>query len=474
MIKGYRKRFVIYNMALIGSVLLTVFVVLGIYMYQSHCKELKNTMMHVAEPLDSPTEFFYQFDGGKPPKKPDGSYPDNSEDMAEAPDNGRFNDDIPNSTATGTDASDINKNIGFGERKRRFISDGKRFNDSDGDIVTVFFNKNSNNISISDINGTVDSDRITNAVYKIVALDDVYGEVEDYDFIYYKESFNDDYKIVLAETSYITAKVIKNVLELLLIFVLAMCVFFFISLWLSKLAAKPMENAVEMERQFVADISHDLKTPITVILANNSILKENTEAKISEQTQWIDSTDNAAKNMMDMINEMLTLSSLESVEKSVQLVPVDISSIAEKSVLQMESLAYDRGVTVEDAINEDITVDATPEYIERICNSLLENALKYEPDGGRVLVSLKEIKKKAVLTVENYGSVIAQEDLPHIFERFYRGDKTRNIKKGHGLGLPIIKKITELLKADMSVKSSEAEGTVFTVTFDLSEKEKEN
>lgn len=459
MINGYRKRFVIYNMALIGTVLLTVFVILGIYMYQSHCKELKNTMMHVAEPLDSPTERFYQLDRNTPPDMPTGGAP--------------FDPDRKVETATGTDAAGKNRNDGFGERKRRFNSDERKSDDIDGTIVTVFYNKTDGKLSISDVyDYPTDSERITNAVYEIVKLDDIYGEVKDYDFIYYREEgFNNNYKIVLAETSYITTKVIKNVLELLLIFALAMGVFLLISLWLSKLAAKPMESAIEMERQFVADISHDLKTPITVILANNSILKENTEAKISEQTQWIDSTDSAAKNMMNMINEMLTLSSLESVEKTVEPVPVDISSAAEKSVLQMESLAYDRGITVEDDIDEDIIIAATPEYAERICNSLLENALKYEPDGGKVLVSLKEVRKKAVLTVQNFGSVIAQEDLEHIFERFYRGDKTRNVKKGHGLGLPIIKKITELLNADITVKSSEDEGTVFTVTFDL-EKEK--
>ena len=98
-------------------------------------------------------------------------------------------------------------------------------------------------------------------------------------------------------------------------------------------------------------------------------------------------------------------------------------------------------------------------------HELVDNALKYEPEGGKVKISLTAMKKKAVLTVSNTGSFISPDDLPHIFERFYRGDKSRGEKGGHGLGLPIIKKMTELIGADISATSDKEKGTVFTVTF---------
>ena len=110
----------------------------------------------------------------------------------------------------------------------------------------------------------------------------------------------------------------KNAGLLALVLVLSLALFFFISVRLSKLAARPLEKAVAMERQFVADISHDLKTPVTVILANSSILRESPDSKVSEQLQWIDSTDTAAKNMMELVSEMLTLSSLESPGRTVK------------------------------------------------------------------------------------------------------------------------------------------------------------
>lgn len=148
---------------------------------------------------------------------------------------------------------------------------------------------------------------------------------------------------------------------------------------------------------------------------------------------------------------------------------VRLSSVAEKCVLQMKGLAYDRGISIEARIQPDVYARATKEHAERICTSLLENALKYEPNGGAVYATLIRDRKKAVLTERNPGSFISQEDLPHIFERFYRADKTRDIKQGHGLGLPIVKQITELIGAAIDVKSASDTGTVFTVTFETAE-----
>ena len=278
-----------------------------------------------------------------------------------------------------------------------------------------------------------------------------------------------DVKIAIVPGSYMTGRVLKNTGLLLLVFVLSTGLFLIISIYLSKVAARPMERAVDMERQFVADISHDLKTPITVVLANNSILKSNPELTVREQSQWIDSTDEAAKNMMGMVNEMLTLSSLENAGRKTELYDTDLSACVEKSALQLESVAYERGITLEEMVEAGVHATTSLEFAERICTGLLDNALKYEPEGGTVTVSLRTEKRKAVLEVVNSGSRIPDDDLPHIFERFYRGDKSRGQSKGHGLGLPIIKRMTELSGASITAKSGE-NGTVFSVSFELSGK----
>ncbi len=221
-----------------------------------------------------------------------------------------------------------------------------------------------------------------------------------------------------------------------------------------------------MERQFTADVSHDLKTPITVVLANSSILRSNPDADAKERMQWVESTENAAKKMMTMVEQMLTLSALEAKGRRIEKAPVSLSSTAEGVALGMDAVAYERGVTVETEIAENIRVLATEEYAEKICASLLENAIKYEPDGGQVELRLTADRKKATLTVRNRGGVISPEDLPHVFERFYRGDKARSAQGGHGLGLPILKQIVDLLGAEIRVESAPETGTVFTVVFD--------
>ncbi|MBO4411492.1 MAG: HAMP domain-containing histidine kinase, partial [Lachnospiraceae bacterium] len=308
---------------------------------------------------------------------------------------------------------------------------------------------------------------ISGAVSAVLEKSDDFGTLSEYGLIYYRDAMPFLTKIVFVESSYLTSRITGTILILAGVFLVSLTLFFFFSLGLSKFAMRPIEEAMRMERQFVDDVSHDLKTPITVVLANASILKKNREANVGEEMQWIDSTEDAAKNMMSLVNEMLTLSSLESGRTRPERVPTDLSSAAEKMTLQFESVAFEQGIDVVEDLQEDVLVLATPEIAERIAGSLLENAFKYEPRGGKVHIELKTEKKKALLTVRNDSSRISEEDLPHVFERFYRADKTRDASGGHGLGLPILKEFITSVGGEIEVRSSDEEGTVFTVTLDL-------
>ena len=365
---------------------------------------------------------------------------------------------------------DISNNPDMDERIPANSEPDKLPRDELEQIITVFFDMNTEEISILDRDHTeMDAALILDAVQEARNTDTDFGILQKNDLIYYRERMQDIEKYAFADISYLRNRLLRSFMLLLLVFLLTIGIFCLISIWLARRAAKPMEQAIEMERQFVADISHDLKTPITVILANNSILRSEPDTKVGENLQWIDSTDSAAKNMMHMISQMLTLSSLESTAKSNKSELVDLSHITEKCALQMESIAYDRNISMKTKIDEGIFYRGDQEYAERICSGLLENALKYEPDGGSVYVAVYRHKKKALLRVENAGSVIEPEDLPHVFERFYRGDKARNQQKGHGLGLPIIKQMSELQGGEISVISSADQGTVFTVAFPANE-----
>lgn len=422
MLNGYRRRFVAINMALIALVLALALGMQMLHVCRTEYSDLQKTMGLILEPWRGAGDF-------RPQEiKPQGEPP-------------AFEGEVPEPPS---------------ERER--IGNER--------MVTVFYDRESGEMSILPEDRPVDRDTIALAVEAAAERKEDFGRLSEYNLYYRKQGTDSDLRIVLADSAYLASQIWRRALVLLGVYALALGLFFLISLRLSKLAAKPMEQAVEMERQFVADISHDLKTPITVVLANNAILKSSPEATVGEQAQWIDSTGDAARSMMDMVEQMLTLSSLEGSGRTVEKQPVNLSACAEKSVLQLESLAYDRSVALREDIAPGVIVPGDEDGCLRILSGLIENALKYEPSGGSVDIRLAREKKKAVLTVSNPGSRIAPEDLPHIFERFYRGDKARSSQTGHGLGLPIVKQLCDSLGAEIRARSSE-EGTVFTVSFEL-------
>jgi len=465
MLKGYRRRFVSYNMLLVGVVLLIALIIQGVYLCRNAYSELNNTMRLIVEPLGGAEMGGFRFDNaGQPPEMSQG-FPDGTgfgTDGGQPP-------ELPDGEGFGADngqppelAGDSGKGASDGQRGNGDIDEMRVREEG---ILAVFYDSTNDTFSLLSRESFLDETALEAAVRAASEQTDSFGKLSDLDVYYYKEDGAESVRIALADTDYLQSRTTKYCLTLALVYVVTMILVYFISRRLSKLAAKPMEDAVELERQFVADISHDLKTPITVILANNSILRSNPDYSTEEREQWLSSTDEAAKNMMQLVGEMLTLSNLESVGRNVVTGAIDLSSAAEKASLQLESLAYERGVEIDTDIAENITVRGDAEYCARICGGLTENALKYEPVGGRVTVSLRVERKHAVFSVRNQGSYIAPEDLPHIFERFYRGDKARSSRGGHGLGLPIIRQMTELLGGTIRVQSTETEGTVFTVEF---------
>lgn len=155
---------------------------------------------------------------------------------------------------------------------------------------------------------------------------------------------------------------------------------------------------------------------------------------------------------------------MERPDTALSTQPVDLAAIAMKAALEMESIAYEKCVTLETALPEACSLRGNPDYLQRIVSSLLENALKYEPAGGRVQLTLTQDKRRVHLSVQNFGSAIPAEDLPHVFDRFYRCDKSRKSESGSfGLGLAITKEMVEKRGGEISVSSSAEDGTVFQV-----------
>ena len=409
----YRKRFVQFNMLLIGIVLTVMVTAVAVYMGRDYYTSLRSTMEQVVAPLHA----FSQLPAGK----------------AEKP--GKNRQAFPRKP---------------GEEKN---------------ISVVFYTPETGDYSILSGSDSLSEEALPGLLSAVTNQEKDFGFLSGSRVIYYKNGSN-PCKIALTGTGYLTHSMLKLCAALLGIWAGAMALFWAVSNRLSVIAARPMEEAIRREKQFVADASHDLKTPLSVILANNAILMENPDAPAGTLARWLDSTQAAAKRMQQLIGEMLTLAEAERQETPLTLEPIDLAEIAMKAALELESVAFEKNVTLDTNLPEKCVIRGNADYLLRIVTSLLENALKYEPAGGQVILALTQSKRKTVLSVRNPGSRIPEEDLPHVFDRFYRGDKSRTNSQGSfGLGLAITKEMTQRLGATVTAASSETEGTTFRATF---------
>ena len=409
----YRKRFVQFNMLLIGIVLTVMVTAVAVYMGRDYYTSLRSTMEQVVAPLHA----FSQLPAGK----------------AEKPGKNRLA--FPRK---------------LGEEKN---------------ISVVFYTPETGEYSILSGSDNLSEEELPGLLSAVANQEKDFGFLSGSRMIYYKNGSN-PCKIALTGTGYLTHSMLKLCAALLGIWAGAMALFWAISRKLAAIAARPMEEAIRREKQFVADASHDLKTPLSVILANNAILMENPDAPAETLARWLDSTQLAAKRMQQLIGEMLTLAEAERQETPLMLEPIDLADIAMKAALELESVAFEKNVALDADLPEKCVIRGNADYLLRIVTSLLENALKYEPAGGQVILALTQSKRKTVLSVRNPGSRIPEEDLPHVFDRFYRSDKSRTNSQGSfGLGLAITKEMTQRLGGSVTAASSEAEGTTFRVLF---------
>lgn len=246
--------------------------------------------------------------------------------------------------------------------------------------------------------------------------------------------------------------------------------FWLIGIRFSCWALAPVERAWAQQRQFVADASHELKTPLTVILANSAILQAHPEASVESQRQWIDSTQTEATHMQQLVNDMLELAQLDGEKRNPEKrAPIDLSDAVESEMLQFESVAFERGVVIEESIASEAFVRGDAERIRRLVRTLLDNACKYSDEGSTVTISLEKVSAQARLNVSSKGAVIAEADLDRIFDRFYRADEARTRETGgYGLGLAIACDIARDHDGDIFASCTEEGVTTFTLILPLS------
>ena len=272
-------------------------------------------------------------------------------------------------------------------------------------------------------------------------------------------------RIAFADRSWEHSTLRNLFLTCLLIWLLAMAAFFFVSLFLASLALRPVEKTWKQQRQFVADASHELKTPLTVILANTGIVLAHPSDTVESQSKWLSYTQEEARQMKGLVEDLLFLAKSDSARLPTHPTQVDLSQLVQGCLLPFEPVAFEAGVALESHIDPELTLTGDEGQLRRLVRILLDNAVKYAgPPNPEVRITLTRQQDKLRLSVHNTGAPIPAEHLPHLFERFYRADAARDrAQGGYGLGLAIARSITETHRGRISVTSTPDSGTTFTV-----------
>ena len=224
-----------------------------------------------------------------------------------------------------------------------------------------------------------------------------------------------------------------------------------------------LDKAFRLQKDFIADASHELRSPLTVIRGNLDLLKRNLgEPDRAESLRAIEAE---ARRMAEIVNDLLFLAEIESGELLRQE-PVSLKDIVLGEVERLQPVARHHRIVI--GRREDLSINGDSQRLRRMLGNLIDNAIKYTPEGGTITLSLYREGGRAKLEVADTGIGIAPAHLPHIFDRFYRVDKARSrASGGTGLGLAIVRSIAEQHGGKVTVTSTPGKGSIFTVWFGL-------
>ena len=240
----------------------------------------------------------------------------------------------------------------------------------------------------------------------------------------------------------------------------ALVVLFLCSYLLSGVVTKPVGAAWAQQEQFLSDASHELKTPLTVILSSTELLEQ---GAAPEQRQYVDNIRAESRRMKQLVEDMLTLSRVERGDTRLPDTTADLSDAAANVALRFEPVAYEAGHTLSYDIAPGLLVRGDGQKLEQAVAVLLDNAVKYAAPHTEIRLDAVRQGKNACLWVENQGDAIPADKLPHIFDRFYRADASRTNGDSFGLGLPIAKAIVEAHRGAIRCESGGGV-TRFTIT----------
>src|SRR5438067_4948613 len=225
-----------------------------------------------------------------------------------------------------------------------------------------------------------------------------------------------------------------------------------------------LEESFHQINRFSADASHELRTPLTVLQGELEAIAQKGQTLPEDVRDTIGSALEETQRLAKIVENLLAISRLEAGEARVQPVRLDFAELARTTADQMKLLAEEKRISLASDGREPVEVEADPSRLKQVVVNLLDNAIKYTPEGGNVSIYVTRRDHRAILEVADTGLGISANDLPHIFDRFYRADKARSRQMGGtGLGLSIVRSICLAHGGQVTVNSTEGRGSLFRV-----------
>jgi Signal transduction histidine kinase len=330
----------------------------------------------------------------------------------------------------------------------------------DLEVYVVSFDINNN---IRSINSYAESglteQEIVNIAYENIDKVSV-GKISHLYFNKYVFSLNLNGDLIIVNNTSIKDYLISNLCKSFVVFIILELIIIYISYLLTKWLVKPVKESFLRQKQFISDASHELKTPISIIMASAEAFEDNPKEK-----KWLDNIKSETERMSKLVTDLLDLSKLEDTEHKEVYNEVNLSKIIENKALSFESLMFEQELTLKLNIENDIIYKCNQDKIKELLSILIDNAIKHSYQKSSIEVSLMKNKNIIILSVKNRGDTIPKTEQEKIFDRFYRGDKSRNRDSNrYGLGLAIAKSIVQNHKGNITVNCVNGY-TIFAVEF---------
>lgn len=282
---------------------------------------------------------------------------------------------------------------------------------------------------------------LQNLVSQVNSIGRTQGTLKKMQLMYTVKSARNTQVYVFLDISGYNASLTSLIESSLLIGVVSLAVFFVLTFFLARWMIRPVEKSWQQQKRFISDASHELKTPLAVIMSNAELL-QNPDFDEEQKEKFSESIFSTSKQMRGLVEGLLELTRAENGQVKRSFEQMDMSDCVLNAVLPFEAVFFERGLQLQTAIEPNVTINGSASHLKQVVDILLDNAQKYA-SAGVVNVRLERRSRRCLLSVSNPGTPIPQEDLESIFDRFYRVDKARSADGSFGLGLSIARSIIE-------------------------------